>query len=216
MKRSNVFFLFKPKRIVQVLRGEGLSELVKKAIGKILCLNRFFLICLSLDESLPDLKSKIPLIIRKVIWEDLDKLREIYPENPNSISYFSEWLKKGYYFFIALDGEKIVGYSCNKPIDQSSSKVFSNIDGIKKSEIVEGRHPMTIPEYRGKRVYAALSTKAHNFLKEKGYKKKVALVKVNNYSARIAQRRVGFKEIALVTYLKVLGFSIFLYEKDFE
>jgi RimJ/RimL family protein N-acetyltransferase len=144
----------------------------------------------------------IPVTIRKAVWNDLKRFH--VREYPDFVDDFSEWLRKDYHFYVALDGETIVSYGCAKPVSQSIFAKF-NVERLEKPVTAEGYRAFTLTEYRGKGVYPALAVAVLRSLKEMGYERIVGTVDAYNYSARIAHQRTGYKEVALQTdYFAIL------------
>ena len=193
-----------PNRFVQRVRNEGLF-LYFQSIIIFLFLEREFLISLSLNVPIQDIEPRMPFLIKKASWNDLEKFREEkYSDSEND---FREWLRNGYDFIIALNGKNVVSYATARPCDQLLIAKF-NDKRLEKSLVAEGYRAYTLLEYRGKRIYPALAIAVLRSLKEKGYEKVVGSVDAYNYSARIAHQRTGYKEVALVTKLKFFGFVL--------
>jgi len=146
----------------------------------------------------------ISVTIRKAVWNDLKRFQ--VREYPDFVDDFSEWLRKDYHFYVALDGETIVSYGCAKSVSQRMFAKF-NVEGLEKQVTAEGYRAFTLPEYRGKRVYPALAVAALRSLKEMGYERVVSTVDAYNYSSRIVHQRMGNKELALKTeYFPILKY----------
>jgi GNAT superfamily N-acetyltransferase len=161
------------------------------------------LVCLSLNRPFPNMKPVISVTIRKAVWNDLKRFQVC--EYPDFVDDFSEWLRKDYHFYVALDGETIVSYGCAKPASQSMFAKF-NFERLEKPVTAEGYRAFTLPEYRGKRVYPVLAIAVLRSLKETGYERIVGTVNAYDYSARRAHQRTGYKEVTLKTdYFPILA-----------
>lgn len=172
---------------------------LRRVLSKIFTFKREIILYRSLVDSFPYRKSNTGIDVRKARKDDLEKLGVIRP----NMKLFRGWLENDSLFLIALDGDRVIGYSCTefhpiKPLD----KVMEL-----KSDEAWGHNAFILPEYRGKGIYSILFSLGVQMLKEQGVNKVFGSIDFRNHRSMKIHKKFGGKEVGRVTYLNFLGFE---------
>jgi hypothetical protein len=168
----------------------------KKARSFLFVKEEFILSYMTLD-SVPPVKPEMKVLIRDAAPSDLPKLKKI----KFNTGEFSDWLRRGCTFIIALDGGKVASYMSmhTKPLPP-----FDKVVKLKPDEIW-GIYAYTAPEYRGKKIYPSLAHFATRRMIKNGYKGCYGVVRTDNKTSIRVHDRMGKKDLTSIIHLKVLG-----------
>ena len=135
---------------------------------------------------------------------DVDRLAVFEPYRRRA--EFREWLGRGNWVFLALDGERPAGFHCVSHV-ASENPMFAGIrlagDQVWTVDIY------TRPEYRNRHVAAKLRELRDSFLFERGYRENLAAVRADNIPSLIhgyGGRSRLVRRVQRYTYLRVLLF----------
>jgi len=199
--------------IIEYAKACGLLNLLKVGIKGFVFLHmKRIVLSLSLEDPIPQPKAYQRFLrsitIRKATLADIAELHRVMKQHKcwRSVRELREWMKKDCFLFIAIHKGKIVGYTCVCAEIPSSHSIFSKTIRLRPRDAY-GVHAFVVPAYRGKMVYHALMMEICRCARAAGYRRILATVDPLNRAARSSHRRVGMKEIAELTVLKVLFFT---------
>jgi hypothetical protein len=142
---------------------------------------------------------------RRVTLADVDRLATFEPHRRSA--EFCEWLERGDWVFIALDGELPVAFHCVSCISPESP-MFAGIrlagDQVWTVDIY------TKPEYRNRHVAGKLRELRDGFLFARGFRENLASVREDNVPSLVHGHGGRSRLILRVqrrTYIRVLWFS---------
>lgn len=169
---------------------------------------KVILITLSLEDPIPEAQSPYNMTIRRAALSDVKELYQLVKDNNyhRTKKEFSEWIKKGYVFFLAIVENRIVGYRCSSYGVESIHRHFRKAIKLKQDD-AWGKDIFVHPSYRGKMISSVLGNKVLNCMKDRGYHRTFGFTTPDNLSMRSVGKKGGFKEIKEITYFRVLLFS---------
>ena len=178
---------------------------LKRVLSKIFTFKREMVLYSSLSDPVPYREPSEGINIRKASNEDLNRLKDIRPNT----KLFRKWLENDSLFLIALDGDKVIGYSC------SESHPIKPLDKVVKlkSDEVWGHNAFILAEYRGKGIYSSMFFLGAQMLKEQGVKRVLGSIDFRNHRSMKIHKKFGGKEVGRVTYLKFPGFEKIWFEE---
>ncbi len=163
--------------------------------------------CLSLEEPLPEIQPLQNITIRKATLADVGELHQLVADHnwPRTRDELSEWIAKGYPFFVALGEDKIIGYVCISLGIPSGHPILDKAINSQDGD-AWGADAFVMPAYRGKRIYAALASATCKCTAAAGYRRVFGTISSHNSSSRSAHQKIGCKEIKEITSCRVLFF----------
>lgn len=197
------------RRILDYIKKYGFLKTFKAITRKTIFQSRKnILVSRSLENPIPEEHSPYNPTIRRATLSDVEELYNLVKSNNYSRikKEFSEWIKKGYAFFIAIVDGKIVGYRCSSYGIESISPTFQKIIQLKDND-AWGKDVFVHPSYRGSRISSVLASKTHNCMRDAGYRQLLAYISPDNFTMRSATREMGFKELKEITFYRVLLFK---------
>jgi GNAT superfamily N-acetyltransferase len=199
--------------IIEYVNENGLLSLFKAGVKRfVFRRDKEILLSLSLEDPIPEIQPLHLITIRKAILADVGELHQSTMEHNwwRSKKQISEWIAKGYPFFLAIAEDKIVGYAC-------VSLEVSLRDPTFIKEIIKAIHfedddawgadAFVLPTHQGSRIYPALATETMKCAKAAGYRRILATVSPNNFPARSAHKKIGYKETKEITLSKIFFFK---------
>lgn len=197
------------RRILDDIRKHGFLKIFKSIARKTIFQHKkYILISRSLENPIPEEHSPYNPAIRRATLSDVEELYKLVKTNGYSRTKqeFSEWIKKGYAFFIAIVDGKIVGYRCGSYRIESISLPFQKVIQLEDDD-VWGKDVFVHPLYRGSRISSVLASKTHNFIRDAGYRRILAFISPDNIAMRSATREMGYKELKEIIFYRVLFFK---------
>lgn len=179
------------------------AGLVKAAIRRfVFSRQRFILQFLSLENPVPEIRLGENVVIRKANLSDVRELRQVTEEYNlmRSAKVLSKRIRKGCFFVATVEG-KIVGYAC-VVLEFPGGLITKPINS--KDDDAWGSDGFALPPYRGNKIFPALGIETMKCAKGAGYRRIFSTVSSNNFSARSAFKKMGYKEIKEVTFFRVL------------
>lgn len=202
--------MIKINRIIDSARKKRFFRSVIKIIKKyIFHYCQDILLSLSLRDPIPDIKPLNNIKVRKATAADVEDLCQIIKEYKLSRSRkeISDWIDKGYFFLLAISDNNIVGYACSSIEASAISPDIRKYINFKK-DCLWGKDAFVHPFYRGNRIYPALGVETMKWAKRAGFKWILGTVSPQNESAKLAHKKLGFKEIK-----KFISIKIFFYKR---
>jgi GNAT superfamily N-acetyltransferase len=129
----------------------------------------------ALNEPLPELMSKMPYLIRPFKRDDLKLIYQI--NRPSEAKLCAHRLAKGHWGVIAIDHVQAIGYAwaCVE-VDDLVERVPIKLE----SGDVLFNDAFTSPAHRGQGVQTALTIERLRLVKERGYKRAICYIDINN------------------------------------
>jgi GNAT superfamily N-acetyltransferase len=157
-----------------------------------------------LDEPFPEYLPSIPVTVREITQEDLDRFRQ--PRSllrEHRIAEFAERLKTGRVGVIALTNDQVAGYawlSLKTEIDRRLGVEISLQEG-------EGYFldMFIFPAFRGHRIYPSLQAYRFNCLRRLGCRIAYGIVAAGNVPALKWHERFGFRSLRQIGWVKIIG-----------
>ena len=198
--------MFSISENIEYIKEHGLMSLLKARLTRFFFVyEEWLLISLSIGDVPPEVQPSPNITIRRATLADVDKLSGMLIKHHylRSKKQLSKWIEKDYYFFLAIAEGKIVSYLCIAP---EATGIASNI--IKavnfKDTDTWAVDAFVLPEYRGNKIYSTLKIEIIKCLEKVGYRRVFGLVLRDNFSARAAYKRIGYKPVLYVTVFKLL------------
>ncbi len=127
------------------------------------------------------------------------------------IEDMEEWLKDkvasmieaGGLCLVALDGERVAGFNLVS-LGEGCIPLIGLRRDLRENEVWSDQITVS-KNYRGKGLGSALRYRVFKELKEKGFRKVYGGTQISNLANLNLARKVGFKEIADVQYIKILN-----------
>jgi hypothetical protein len=145
------------------------------------------------------------LSYRRATVADVDRLATFEPQRRRA--EFREWLERGDWVFIALDGERPVAFhcvSCVSPVSPMFAGIRLAGDQVWTVDIY------TKPEYRNRHVAGKLRELRDSFLFARGFRENLASVRADNVPSLVhgyGGRSRLVRRVQRRTYVSVLWFS---------
>jgi len=193
--------------IIEYAREHGSISVLKAGTKRFIFRNeKEILLSLSLEDPLPEIQPLHRISIRKATLEDVEELSKYWWRSKKQLY---EWIKRGYPFFLAIEGDKIIGYTSISLELPERDPIF--IEAINKAvglrdDDVWGTGAFVHPAYRGRNIYPALGVEVMKYTRQAGYRRVLATLSSNNSSSRIANKKIGYKEIREITFFRILFF----------
>jgi ribosomal protein S18 acetylase RimI-like enzyme len=158
----------------------------------------------SLDDAFPEYPPSIPIIVREITQEDIDRFRQ--PQSllrEHRVAEFAERLKTGRVGVIALADDRVAGYAW-----LSQGTELDRWLGIEVS-MQEGEGYLLdmfiFPHFRRHRIYPSLQLHRFNCLRRLGCRIAYGIVAANNFPALKWHERLGFRGLRQIGYMKIMG-----------
>ena len=200
--------MYKIGNIIEYAKEHGFLGLPKAAFRKfVFHREKHVLTCLSLAEPLPVLQPLQNIAFRKASLADRGELIQLIKEERYSQvkKEFHKWIKKDYFFLLAIAEDKIMGYCC---VSKDIPSKYRAIKGINfKDDDAWGQDAFVHPRYRGNNVYPVLAIEALKSAAAAGYRRIYGEMTSSNFSSRCAHQKIGCKEIREITLSKILFFK---------
>lgn len=199
--------------IIEYAKAYGLLSLFKAGgKGFVFRRDKEILLSLSLEDPIPEIQPLHTITIRKATLADVGELHQSIIKHNwwRSKKQLSEWIAKGYPFFLAIAEDKIVGYACVSLEVSLRDPTFikETIKAINfKDDDAWGADAFVLPTHQGSRIYPALAIETMKCAKAAGYRRILATVSPNNFSARSAHKKIGYKETKEITFSRMLFFK---------
>lgn len=196
--------------IIAYAKEYGLLGLLKAGIKKYFFRHEHrFITCRLVEDPIPEIQPPHNIIIRKATLADLNEISQLIygDKRPHYKKEIPDWIAKGYPIYVALDGERIVGYGCvvlEPPLNRS---ILDEAVHFQEND-AWGADAFVHPAYRGKNIYPALMAEQNKCLITAGYKRIIGEVVSNNLSSRSSLNKIGAKIIKEMTYTNFLFFRM--------
>ena len=185
------------KRVLLFYRKYGIIMLINAILS--IVFKKWVVLYTPLTKSFFHIDCKIPIVIREVCKKDLNELRNLGETYEyRNLSHFSEWLRRGDAFFIAIYNERIVGYTSAGHRDSILEELV-----ILRKDDAAGLGVFVLPEYRGKRIGPSLLAARTRQLKDRGYRRIVTHINLRNYPSRKAHMHAGSVEHTFISPFQV-------------
>jgi ribosomal protein S18 acetylase RimI-like enzyme len=157
-----------------------------------------------LEETLLNYPPKIPVTVRAMTLEDLDRFRCPPAQfREHRIEEFAKRLKTGRAGVIALSGEEVIGYAWLSM--QSELERWTNVQ-ISPQEGEGYLFDLFIfPKFRGYGIYPSLQNYRFECLKKRGCRVVYGVVVARNFPALKWYERFGFTPVRQIGHIKILG-----------
>ena len=172
-----------------------------------------FVMALSLEDPIPEIQCSRDITIRMATLADVDELYQSITKHKEWPSdwlrtrkQLSEWIAKGYPFFLAAAEDKTIGYTCVLLEVPSRHPILGKSIDFKDGD-AWGGDAFVLSRYRGRRIFPALAVEAMKCAKAAGYRRILADVSPNNSAARSAHRKIGYTDMKLVTSARILFYK---------
>lgn len=202
--------MIKIGRILESARKKRFFRIIIKIIKKyIFYYRQDIILSLSLKNPIPDIKPSDNVIIRKAMPADVEELYQIVKEFKLSRSRqeISDWIDKGDFFFLAISNNKIIAYAYSSDEASVISPVIRKYIDFKTQD-VWGKDAFVYPAYRGYKIYPALGVETLKWAKKAGYQRILGTASPQSKSARLAHKKLGFKEIKKIITFKILFYRV--------
>jgi hypothetical protein len=187
------------KQASKVLREEGINSLWFKLLSEIGCYRRLLLLQRSLDESIPEIKLRLPVTIKLLKRTELDEYLIFRPKvNPSCIM---DRFRVGHWCFVARYDERIISASwaathrawsfylaCEIPLMPDEVYVYDSF---------------TKPEFRGQAIFPAMRAKTMLHFHAAGYRRMIGGVAPENKPMLRAVHKIGFRSFRMMAYIKI-------------
>lgn len=201
--------MYSVSEIIEYAKEHGLLGLLKAGVRRFI-FHRYqqIVLSLSLDDPIPEIQPLRDITIRKATPADVAELHQLVVTHNwlRTKKEFSDWIAKGYPFFVAIAGDEIVGYASVLLEVPSGHPIFSKAVNFKDDD-AWGGDAFVLPTYRGSTIYPALGIEAMKCAKAAGYQRILATASPNNSSARSAHKKIRYKEIKEITFTRILCFE---------
>jgi GNAT superfamily N-acetyltransferase len=155
----------------------------------------------SLEDALPACDPSLPFVFQLANLSDLEAMKEVVA--PSDLDRFGKRLEKGRICMLALHGGSFIGYGW------ATDRVDRNIDRIEiplESGDVYIDDNFTVPQYRGKGVMTALHICLLKYLRERNFKRALAIVERNNIPSQIVLlKKIGYREIDQFIFRRIFA-----------
>jgi hypothetical protein len=133
----------------------------------------------------------------------------------NPVNFIREHLRNGCIGFIAWQEDNIAGYTWSGDSNMNLNFRdayfrFVRDENKLKNDFIYGVDLFIGPQCRGGNNATEFAYKVSLELKKLGYKRAIGAVLVDNISARWLWKLIGFKEVKMITFHRVLYFLYFL------
>jgi len=153
----------------------------------------------SLEEPLPSLEARVPITYRVAEPDDLSYLRDVVL--PSQFEYMSKRLAHGRVCTLALYQDNLTAYGW------VTDKVTFEIDNLQLrlgpgDAYVDDIY--TLPAYRRQGIGGALHLERLQYLKERGFKRAVLIVRMDNVPALRIDKKLSYQEADRLTFRRIL------------
>jgi ribosomal protein S18 acetylase RimI-like enzyme len=176
--------------------GQWLSETLRTCLCHRI---EYIVFTRSLEGPLPSFEARLPITYRVAEPDDLSYLRDVIL--PSELEYFSKRLAHGRICILALYQENLIAYAW------ASDEVNLEIDNL-ELRLEPGDVYLddfyTLPAYRRQGVYSALHLQELRYVQERGFKRAVAIVAVDNIPPQKLMKKIGYQEADRLSFRRIL------------
>lgn len=186
------------QRASEVLRKEGFKSLWFKILGETVY-RRMVLMDRLLNEPIPDIMARLPVVISLLKDTELDEYLSLRPDaDPSDIR---RRLSAGQRCFVARHEGRIINASWATTrrawIDYLGREIQLAPDEIYAYE------SFTAPNFRGQNIAPARLTQMLRYFRDAGYRRLLAAIMPENKHAFRPNAKLGYRSIGMMGYLKV-------------
>jgi ribosomal protein S18 acetylase RimI-like enzyme len=185
------------------LRNKNPGELGRWIFEKLstllYCRIEYFVLTRSLEEPLPLLEARLPITYRVAEPGDLSRLRDAIL--PSELAYFRARLARGRTCLLGFHQDEVAAYGW------ITDEVVFAIDNLQLrlgpgDAYVDDIY--TLPAYRRQGIGSELHLRRLQYLKERGFKRSVLIVRVDNVPALKIDKKLGYEEADRLTFRRIL------------
>lgn len=163
----------------------------------------------SLEDPLPSFEARLPLTYHVAEPDDLSYLRGIVL--PSQLEYFSKRLAHGRICILALYQDNVTAYGW------LAGKVDFERDNLELrlepgDAYIDDLY--TLPAYRRQGIQTGLHLQQLQYLQERGLKRAVSIVAVDNIPSRKMFEKIGWQEIAHLSFRRIFLKRDYRYDND--
>lgn len=186
--------------LVYCLRHKKLGRCLSERLRTFLyCRIEYFVLTRSLEEPLPSLEARVPITYRVAEPDDLSCLRDAVL--PSQLAYFRKRLAHGRVCILALYQDNLTAYGW------VTDKVTFEIDNL-QLQLGPGDAYLddiyTLPAYRRQGIGGGLHLERLQYLKERGFKRAVLIVRMDNVPALRIGKKLGYQEADRLSFRRIL------------
>ena len=152
----------------------------------------------SLEDPFPTFEARLPVTYHVAGPEDLPCLRGIV--SPSEFAHFSKRLAHGRICILATYQRNITAYIW------STNKVEFEVDNLELPLELGDAYlddAYTLPAHRRQGIQMALVLQLFRYLQERGFKRVVGIIAVDNIPSQKAADRLGFKQIGGLSFRRI-------------
>jgi len=198
------------KRIIQVIRDDGIKSLWFKILGEI-GYRRLILVTLHLDEPTEKVKMRLPVEFSMLHETDLDEYLRFRPDQTEP--EISRRLTAGHLCFVGRYEGSIV-YACWTAGQVARIDYLSLDLGLAPDEIYT-YDTFTLPGFRGKNIFPAGIEYSVRYFRKAGFRKYVGCVLPENRPAVHTLSKSGYLRFGTIGYIGV-GRSKWKFRRHFK
>jgi len=177
---------------------KSVLHFIRESLGKLgFRYTRFLLFERIMDERIPAIKTKIPVIVKRAFQSEIQRL----PINENELIK-----RSGDICFIATSPKGVIGYLWVTLKKSAYIPAIEKTRNFKKDQayVYDAR---IFQKMRGRNFSEKMLDTALHFLKSKNINKVYAFTDVSNTPTQKGLERLGFYPIKAITYIRVLSFK---------
>jgi len=169
----------------------------------------YFVLTRSLKEPLPSLKARLPIAYHVAEPDDLSCLKDTIL--PSKLAYFRNRLAHGRICILGFHQNNVAAYGW------TTDEVVFNIDNLQLrlgpgDAYVDDIY--TLPTYRRQGIGGELHLRCLQYLKERGFKRSVLIVRMDNVPALKIDKKLGYKESDRLSFRRKFFKREYRYHND--
>jgi RimJ/RimL family protein N-acetyltransferase len=174
-----------------LLRAQGPGALLREAVRKLGVLETYLAYGIELRGLLPEVHSELAISVRKATAADFERFRTMPPPFPRHAQVRERFgLDQCYIAMVGGDIAHLVWLYYPDEQDRQPTRWLRLKPG--EAEIANG---ITLPQFRGKRVYPFVMYTLLRKLRDEGYRYVYGYIEADNLPSRRGIDKVGFKLI---------------------
>lgn len=201
--------MYSISEIIEYGREHGLLGLLKAGVTMFI-FHRYqqILLCLSLEDPIPEIQPPPNIAIRKATLADVAELHRCAIGNnwSRSKQQLSKWIAKGYPFFVAVAEDRIIGYACVSLEVPRRHPILGKAISFTDDD-AWGADAFVIPTYRGSMIWPAVAIETMKCARALGYRRILSTTPPHNSSSRSAHKKIGYEEITEISSWRILFFG---------
>ncbi len=213
MRNTIVKLCLMMQDFIYFLGNKNLAEFGRLTIGKLstflYCRIEYLVLTRSLEEPLPLVEARLPITYRVAEPDDLSRLEGAVL--PSELAYFRERLAHGRICFLGFYQDDVAAYGW------LTDEVVFEIDNLQLRLGLGDAYVddiYTLPAYRRQGIASTGALRRLQFLKERGFKRSVSIVRLDNAPALKMNKKLGYKEADRLTFRRILLKRDYHYHED--